>query len=95
VSTLPAAVLGALVQVVNLVQAGALAAFFSLALRAPVLLVVDRPEGGGQELASVNRRGHAGRGGVAARILPNGITHRVDLYLNDELVLTLRYRVSR
>ncbi len=42
-STVPAAILGALVQALNLVQAGVLAAFFSLAVRALVLLVVDRP----------------------------------------------------
>lgn len=42
VSTLPAAILGAMVQALSLVQAGVLAAFFSLAVRALVLLVVDR-----------------------------------------------------
>jgi hypothetical protein len=43
VSTLAADVLGALVPLVNLVQAGILAAFFALAVRALVLFVVDRP----------------------------------------------------
>jgi len=41
-SAVPAAVLGTLLQVVNLVQAGILAALFALALRALVLLLVDR-----------------------------------------------------
>ncbi len=41
-SSVPAAALGALLQVVNLVQAAILAALFALAVRALVLLVVDR-----------------------------------------------------
>ena len=52
-STLPATVLGALVQVLHLVQAGVLAAFFSLALRALVLLVVDRRRSLGVSLLRV------------------------------------------
>jgi hypothetical protein len=42
VSALPAAFLGALMQVLSLVQAGILAALFALALRGLVLLAVDR-----------------------------------------------------
>jgi hypothetical protein len=50
VSTLVADALGALVPVVNLVQAGLLAAFFALAVRSLVLVVVDRSRWLGMQL---------------------------------------------
>ena len=51
-STVPAAILGALVQVQNLAHAGVLSAFFALALRALAVLLIDR---GRHPLVSVVR----------------------------------------
>jgi hypothetical protein len=57
VSTLPAAILGAMVQALSLVQAVVLAAFFSLAVRALVLLGVNRRRGPGVSLLRVGASG--------------------------------------